>query len=76
MAHPATLVFQTCLFLDESLRNNDAFQGYTGDAADSARLLTQLWEIYTAPQPDGRAEYPEELADCWYATHGWVENCH
>ena len=71
MFHPATLLLQAALILDENLRENVAFQGYTGDAADVTRLLAQLCEIYGAPQPVGPCEHPQELVEAWYEEHAY-----
>ena len=65
---PSTLVITAFLQLNEELRDNDAFAGYTDDAKGTGRLLAELWEIYEANDSFGQAELPEELVDCWYNT--------
>ena len=63
---PSTLVLSALAQLDAQLQLDDAFCGYSPDAEGTARLLAELWEIYSAPQPSGRCETAVELVDAWY----------
>ena len=60
----STLVLTALLQLNAQLMNDDAFCGYTDDHDGTARLLSELWDIYYAPFH--RAELPEELVNAWY----------
>jgi hypothetical protein len=66
---PSTLVLAALAQLDAQIQANDAFywlSGYTPDSYGTSRLLKQLWEVYSAPQPSGRCETPGELVEAWY----------
>jgi hypothetical protein len=61
---PSTLVLAALAALNEDLRDNDAFLGYTDDHEGTTRLLTELWDVYYGAFH--RAETPEELVCAWY----------
>ena len=63
---PSTLVLTALLQLNEDMRDNDAFLGYTDDAAGTVRLLEELWEQYSLlPSMDATAD---DLVEAWYLT--------
>jgi hypothetical protein len=61
----STFVLTALTQLDDQLQNDDAFMGYTPDAAGTAQLLSELWEIFTSENPASWA-CPEELVEAWY----------
>ncbi len=60
----STLVLTALLQLNEEIRDNDAFLGYTDNHKGTGRLLSELWEIYTSSGPQPQS--PSELVDAWY----------
>ena len=61
----STFVLTALTQLDDQLQNDDAFMGYTPDAAGTAQLLSELWDIFTSDNP-AAWDCPEELVNAWY----------
>lgn len=60
----STLVLTALLRLNDDLMHDDAFMGYTDDHEGTARLLDELWELYSAAHFP--AETPDELVSAWF----------
>ena len=57
----STLVLQALAELNEALRDDDAFAGYTDDSEGTERLLQELWLL--------DADTVDDLIYQWFATY-------
>lgn len=65
----STLILTALLQLNDELKDDDSFCGYTDDHEGTARLLSELWDIaYTAICEPWQDEFtsPQELVNAWY----------
>ena len=61
---PSTLVLTATLQLHNEIIDDDGFNGYSDDQADSVTLLNDMWELFYENRD--HIDTPNDLVQFWY----------